>query len=230
MLLYHRRVDAVIAVFEGPAVLPALLRRLFGFRPRLLMWDLGLTDWRLRRRIQDIVIPRVDEILVLGSNQTADIVARWPTHAPVTCIGHYVDTGFFRPLPPSEGAGFILSVGDDDGRDYKTLMQAVVGLDTEMVIRSRHQLPPTHPRLRQITQRISFHELRQLYADAAIVVVPLHDRPHAGGVSAVLEAAAMGCAMVVSDSTGIRDYCVDGETCLQVPCGDTAALSAASTA
>jgi glycosyltransferase involved in cell wall biosynthesis len=227
VLLRHRHVDAVIAVFEGPAVLPALLRRLFRFRPRLLMWDLGLTDWRLRRRIQDLVIPRLDEILVLGSNQTADIVARWPAHAPVTCIGHYVDTGFFRPLPPSEDAGFLLSVGDDEGRDYNTLMQSVAGLDTKVVIRSCHQLTAAHPRLRQITQRISFLELRQLYADATIAVVPLQDRPHAGGVSAVLEAAAMGCAMVVADSAGIRDYCVDGETCLKVPCGDVAALAAA---
>jgi hypothetical protein len=116
VLLYHRRVDAVIAVFEGPAMLPALLRRLFRFRPRLLMWNLGLTDWRLRRRMQDLVIPRLDEILVLGSNQMADIAARWSAHSPVTCIGHYVDTGFFRPLPPSEDAGFLLSVGDDEGR------------------------------------------------------------------------------------------------------------------
>ena len=227
VLLCHRRVDAVIAVFEGPAVLPALLRRLFRFRPRLLMWDLTLTDWRLRQRIQDLVIPRLDEILVLGSNQVADIAARWPAHAMVTYIGHYVDTGFFRPLPSGEGAGFVLSVGDDGGRDYDTLLQAIVGLDAEVVIRTHRRLPPDLPRLRLIPERVTFPELRRLYADAAFVVVPMHDRPHAGGVSAVLEAAAMGRAMVVSDSTGIRDYCVDGETCLLVPCGDSAALAAA---
>jgi glycosyltransferase involved in cell wall biosynthesis len=69
--------------------------------------------------------------------------------------------------------------------------------------------------------------LRDLYARAAIVAVPLRDCPHAGGVTAVLEAAAMGRPMVVSDSAGVRDWAIDGETCLCVPCNNTQALAAA---
>lgn len=228
VLLFHRRADAVIAVFEGPAVLLTLLRRLLGFRPHLLMWDLGLTDtWRLRQRIQALIVPRLDEILVLGSIQVACIAARWPAHPRVTYIGHYVDTSFFRPLPAGENAGFLLSIGDDSGRDYDTLLRAVASIDTDVVIRSHRHFSTDYPRVRLIAERVPFSELHQLYADATFVVVPLHDRPHAGGVSAVLEAAAMGRAMIVSDSAGIRDYCVDGETCLLVPCGDAAALAAA---
>lgn len=229
VLLAHRRCDAVVAVFEGPALLPALLRRMLAFRPRLLMWDIGLTDsWRLRRRIQDLVVPRVDEILVLGSNQIAHIAGNWPTHAPVTCIGHYIDTDFFRPLPPGEGAGFVFSVGDDEGRDYDTLLRALSGVEGGVVIRSRQlRFPPARSGLRLISERIPFTELRRLYADAAVVVVPMHDRPHPGGVTTVLEAAAMGRAAVVSDSIGIRDFCRNDETCLLVPCGNAEAMSAA---
>lgn len=230
VLLFHRHVDAIVPVFEGPALLPALLRRLLFFRPRLVEWDIGLTEtWRLRRHIQDIVVPRLDEVLVLGSNQLADIAARWPGRSNATFIGHYVDTEFYRPMA-SEGGGFVLAVGDDEGRDYACLLAAAATLDQEIAIRSSRPLPldpVRHARVRHIAERLSFLALRRLYADAGLVVVPMLDRPHPGGVTAILEAAAMGKAMVVSASRGILDYCRDGETCLLVPCGDSAALAAA---
>jgi glycosyltransferase involved in cell wall biosynthesis len=232
VLLRYRRVDTVVCVFEGSALLLALLRRACRFRPRLLMWDIGLTEsWRLRRWLQNLLVPRLDEILVLGTNQVGEISARWPRHAAVTCIGHYTDTTFFRPLPPSEGSdGYVLAVGDDEGRDYPTLLAAVAGLAADCVVRT-HQLLPLDPvrdaRVRPIVERLSFPALRELYADAAVIVVPLAERPRAGGVTAVLEAAAMGRAAVVSASSGVRDWCRDGETCLMVPCGDAAAMRAA---
>lgn len=81
--------------------------------------------------------------------------------------------------------------------------------------------------MRWITQRLSFTDLRDLYARAAIVALPLRERPHAGGVSALLEAAAMGRPMVVSASSGVLDWAIDGRTCRTVPCGDAAAMAAA---
>ncbi|GAC1428283.1 MAG: hypothetical protein NVSMB6_28200 [Burkholderiaceae bacterium] len=232
VLLFYRHVDAVLCPFEGPALLLALLRRVMLFRPRLLMWDLGLTDrWQLRERIQDWLLPRLDGILVLGSNQLATIVARWPRHAPLACIGHYLDTAFWRPMPSAGGeTGYVLCVGDDVGRDYDLLLEATAQLGCKLVIRSGQALASDarrrHP-VGHLRSRVSFTGLRELYAGAAVVVVPLHDMSHASGVSAVLEAAAMGCAMVVSNSAGVRDWLCDGETCLAVPCGDAPALAAA---
>ena len=40
-----------------------------------------------------------------------------------------------------------------------------------------------------------------------------------------LEAMACGCAVVVSDSIGIREYAIDGFNCLMVPTRDSAALA-----
>jgi glycosyltransferase involved in cell wall biosynthesis len=226
VLLGWRRADAVLCVFEGPALPLVLLRRLLRFRPRLLMWDIGLTDqWRLRQRVQQLVVPRLDAILVLGSNQAGEIARRWPAHPQVHWIGHGIDTDFFQPLPRS-GSGGIVAVGDDDGRDYPVLLDAVRGLTTAVTLRSAVTLDPP-PNLRQLRERLSFPALRQLYADAEVVALPLAPRPHAGGVTTLLEASAMGCAIVVSDSPGLRDWCRDGETCLVVPCGDAAAMRGA---
>ena len=230
VLLFHRHVDAVLCVFEGPALVLAVLRGIMRFRPKVVMWDLILGGgWRLRSRMQDVIVPRVDEIVVLGSNQVAAIDGQWARHAPVRCVGHYLDTAFWRPMPVPK-AGYALAVGDDHSRDYGLLLEAAGGLECEVVIRSGKELPldtVRHRRVRQLRPRMAFTGLRDLYAGASVVVVPLHDGPTAGGVSALHEALAMGCAVVASDSAGIRDWLRDGKTCLVVPCGDAAAMGAA---
>ena len=231
VLLFRRGVDAVVPVFEGPALLLALLRRLCLFRPRLLMWDIGLTDdWRIRMSMQRLLIDRVDGIMVLDRGHGVAIDGTWPHHAAVHPIGYSVDTAFYRPIQPVEGPVNILAVGDDAGRDYSTLLDAVAGMGTEVRIRSSQVLaldPAVHGRVRLLAERVPYVELRRLYAVASVVVVPLLDRAHAGGVTALVEAAAMGRPIVLSASRGVAAYCRHEETCLVVPPGDAVALRAA---
>ena len=235
----RRRADAVVSVFEGAAIpLAALraatslarLRRVGGPRPKLVLWDIGLTDtWRLRRRLQDFLVPRVDAILVLGQNQKAAIEARWPDHAPVEVVGHLVETGFWRAAGPPPPDGTVLAVGDDVGRDYPTLLAALDGTGLPTVIRTgqRLALGAGHADTSVLAERLPYVGLRDLYERAAFVVVPLAEAQNASGVSAVLEAGAMGRAVVVSRSSGIADYVVDGVTGLVVERHDPDALRAA---
>jgi glycosyltransferase involved in cell wall biosynthesis len=66
--------------------------------------------------------------------------------------------------------------------------------------------------------------LRDWYARAAIVVVPLLPNDFQAGVTTLLEAMAMGKAVVVSATEGQRDIVVDGQTGILVPPGDEASL------
>src|SRR5436190_19253658 len=75
--------------------------------------------------------------------------------------------------------------------------------------------------------RLGFVELRQLYADSDVVVMPLHDVPFQAGVTTILEAMAMGKAVVCSRSRGQTDVIDDGITGVYVAPGDAAALRAA---
>jgi glycosyltransferase involved in cell wall biosynthesis len=234
VMLFRRDLDAVICGFEGPALVFALLRRSLRFRPQLLMWDLGLTQgWRLRDRMQDLIIPRLDAVLVLGSNQAGEVARRWPVHPRVDCIGHSIDTRFWRPPAQNSDLSIdVLSVGDDPHRDYSLLLQIAPQLEGKVVIRSDRTLPldpARHAHVQQIRDRLSFVALRDLYASAKIVVIPLHERQHAGGISTFLEAAAMGCPTVVSDSPGLRDWLRHEENCLMVRCGDAAGFADAIT-
>jgi glycosyltransferase involved in cell wall biosynthesis len=80
-----------------------------------------------------------------------------------------------------------------------------------------------------ISRRLSDREFRELYDQAKLVVMPLHPVLTAGGVTAFLEAMAMGKAQIVSESVGLLDYMRPGENCLTVPCHDADALRKAIT-
>jgi len=105
----------------------------------------------------------------------------------------------------------ICSVGLEY-RDYPTLIEAVRGLDVQLEIAaasywSTHRgvdadqpLPPN--------VHISAHQylsLRHLYASSRFVVVPLLDVPNQAGITTILEAMAMGKAIIVSGTRGQID-------------------------
>ena len=122
-------------------------------------------------------------------------------------------------------------MGDDSGRDYPTLLDAVRGLDARIRIKTGLTLnldQKAHVSVTPIRQRLTPRAFRDLYDASCFVVVPL--RPHtrnASGISAVLESGAMGKAVIVSDSDGIREFVRHEETGLVVPAHDPAALRAA---
>lgn len=231
VLMQERHFDLIVSVFEGAAVPLLALRRLARFHTKIVLWDIGLTEnWRLRERIQDFVVPRAEGIMALGSNQKPYIEKRWRRHAPIEIIGHRIDTHFFAPQG-ARSDGAVLSLGEDTGRDFEGLLSAIASIDADFVIKTRRQQERirrvSHPRVAVITNWLSFRDLRDLYASSRFVVVPLVETPNANGVTSVLEAGAMGKAIVVTDTPAIRDFIVPGETCLTVPPRDPEALRAA---
>jgi len=230
VMVRERRHDVVVAVMVGSALPLSIARRLVGFSTPIVQWDIALDEkWGLRNRIHDFVIPRLDGMMVLSSAQPAYIASRWPSGAPVTVVGHCIDTSFYRPIGDGPG-DYILAVGEDIGRDFPTLLAAIEGIPAQLVLRTNLELPPVATRLanlRVMRDRVSESALRSLYANSRFVVVPLSDTRNASGVSTILEAGAMGKATIVSASAGIDDFVIAGETCLRVPCHDAAALHAA---
>ena len=230
VLLGRRNVDVVISVFESSATVLSFLRSWIPFRPKLIMWDIAPDEvWRPRRWLQNLTVPRVDNILLLSSHQQSYLEKRWHAGDKAKMIWQSVDTDFYQP-EPAQPQGPVFAIGDDHGRDWSTLIEALAPLDIELVLktRSKIQLPEgALLRVRQISNRVSFRELRELYAKASIVVIPLSETLNVSGVGSVLESMAMGKAMVISDNPPIRDYLEPGKTADVVPVGDALALRVA---
>jgi glycosyltransferase involved in cell wall biosynthesis len=127
----------------------------------------------------------------------------------------------------------VLTVGKDLARDFATFLAAVEALDVrvQLAVFPRNLRGLALPGNAEAGQ-LSPVELRDAYARAACVVLPQRDDTYpfgseGGGLTALLEAMAMGKAIVASDRAIIRDYVDDGVEALLVPPEDPAALRAA---
>jgi glycosyltransferase involved in cell wall biosynthesis len=140
-----------------------------------------------------------------------------------------VDDSFWRPGSRSEES-LVVSAGREH-RDYQTLARAVHGMDVSVFVAAgslhsprAHQAgssiwPPN------ISAAFADHRtLRDWYERAAVVVVPLLPNDFQAGVTTLLEAMAMGKAVVSTATEGQRDVVEPGVTGLTVPPGDSKAL------
>lgn len=153
-------------------------------------------------------------------------------------VKHYVDQLFWRPR--SSAADTICAAGAEM-RDYPTLLEALRGTELPCHIASDHVRLDRLGFGRRVSAaefsrgatgevtvgRRTPTELRDLYARSRFVVVPLRPSDTDNGVTVILEAMAMGKAVICSRTRGQVDVLEDGVTGLFVPVGDVAALRAA---
>jgi glycosyltransferase involved in cell wall biosynthesis len=142
---------------------------------------------------------------------------------------YFADSDFWAPRPPSSEA-LVVSAGREH-RDYATLAAACRDLPVRVFIAAgslfspsaTHTQPETWPD--NISSEFADHRtLREWYARAAVVAVPLVPTDFQAGVTTILEAMSMGRPVVVSATEGQRDVVEDGVTGVMVPPGDARAL------
>lgn len=148
----------------------------------------------------------------------------------IRLIPFHADAGFYRPLPDGSVNPNQICAAGLEWRDYPTLIEAVSAMpDLQVKLAaaspwSKHEnetanrtLPPNVD-----ARRYSYAELRRLYAESAFVVVPLKETDFQAGVTTILEAMAMGKAVIATRTTGQTDVITDGENGLSVAPGDAA--------
>ena len=163
-----------------------------------------------------------DGTIVVHSQTQLERVRGWVARSwGVTLIPYQVDTAYWVP-EPTHGQSelpIVLAVGSEN-RDYDTLTEAATGLPVQVVIAAgshwaRQTAGTAHlpENVRYLDKPLPFTELRSAYADAAMVVVPVHDVTNQSGVTVILEAMSMAKPCIVTASRGQRE-CVLGPTVL----------------
>jgi glycosyltransferase involved in cell wall biosynthesis len=185
----------------------------------------------------------IDTFFVYSSWQKHFIEQRWRIPAKrVIFTPFMVDAQFFSPEQAHPNAReslgapdlpLVCSVGLEF-RDYPTLMKAVEGLHIHAVIAAgspwskRPDSTANHTIPDNVTvRRFSQYDLRDLYALSNFVVMPLYPVDFQAGVTAILEAMAMGKAVICTQTPGQTDVITQNETGLYVPPGNPDALRAA---
>lgn len=167
-------------------------------------------------------------LCICSARPECDYYARafgWP-HRRLDYVPLHTDPSFLEvPVDDAGAGGYAVSAGRTF-RDYETLLDAFEGLDYPLTIVGYR--PPSENRRTPanvvVHRELPLAELTRLIARASIVIVPLEERDISIGQSVVLQAMAMGKAVVVTRVNGIVDYVDDMKTGLLVPPRDATAL------
>ncbi|MGO4684088.1 glycosyltransferase family 4 protein [Hyphomicrobium sp. 2TAF46] len=215
--------------------LAAFMKFTPGYRPRHFMIT-HIISVPKKALIVDVLrlASHIDGFIVYSRWQKRFIQDRWRVKdTRVLFTPFMVDDRFFAPgkvEPKPSPRPFICAVGLER-RDYPTLLKAVEGLDLDVVIAAASpwskrkdttagERIPDNVTVRKFDQ----FALRQLYADARFVVMPLEPVEFQAGVTAILEAMAMGKAVICSRVPGQTDIIVDSENGRYVTACDPSAL------
>ena len=210
------RYEAIFVDRESAGLLLAALLARRRRRPRLVLIG-HLISGRAKRLFCRLCRPqRAITALVVHASRQRALAMRYLGLRPdqLALVPYGVDDRFWHPMEATPGR-HICSAGLEY-RDYPTLLAAVAGLELETTIAaashwSRHPafgseeaLPPG--------VRVAAYDyagLRALYAASRFVVVPLLQGENQAGITTILEAMAMGKAVIVSRARGQTDTVYD---------------------
>lgn len=118
------------------------------------------------------------------------------------------------PLIRNDSTLRILAIGNDEHRDWKTFCEAlseVSDVRVRVLSRTFKKSVVSYPGDWEITSANSLGEVKDVYAWADLVVVPLKSNMHASGITCVLEAAFLGVPVIAANTGGLTDYFEEGE-------------------
>jgi glycosyltransferase involved in cell wall biosynthesis len=162
----------------------------------------------------------IDTMIVHSSAQLALAVETFGMPAErVIRLPYHVDTAFWQPtqaIKPDPGNPSTILIPGHECRDYPTMLTALRDLSVDAQITTR----AITPEQRDMASRpewpanLVFHEydylaLRDLYSRSSFVVVPLLPVDFQAGITVLLEAMAMGKAVVVTGVRGQTDVIND---------------------
>jgi glycosyltransferase involved in cell wall biosynthesis len=225
--------DLIFSNGENVGIPLALLLQARRRRPRHVVIGHRLSPGK-KKLFMRALHPHMDAIFLYAATQQT--YAEQVLHIPADklhLIPFHADARFFHPAPGAVVRRRISSAGLEL-RDYPTLIEAVRGLDIEVCLAAAS---PWSKRRNETTNRelpanvsarsYPYRELRDLYASSLFVVVPLYDNDFQAGVTTILEAMAMGKAVIATRTVGQRDVIQHNINGIYVPPNDAPALRAA---
>ena len=161
---------------------------------------------------------------VLSTDETRAFKQRWGIDEERVRFTPYWATVSIPADDPPSDQGYVFA-GGNTNRDFRLLVDAADGLDVPVRIASAWQPSRSLPANVTVTS-VPMDVYERMMRGAKVVVVPLLWTPRSVGQQTYLSGMRLGKPVIVTDSPGVRDYVVPGETALVVE-SNPAALRAA---
>jgi glycosyltransferase involved in cell wall biosynthesis len=217
--LRRRRYDVILTDGEHIGIPVALLLKLTRARVGHVTIGHRLTASKKRPFFQWLRVQTHMHAVVLHSRHQYGLAKDTLgfSEEQLALLPYQVDPEFWHPIPAAEER-LLVSAGLEF-RDYPTLFAAVKDLDVQLKVgaashwskRKNTALTAGRPANVEVNS-YNYWELRDLYSRAAVVVVPVDDVDFQAGITTVLEAMAMGKAVVVTHTYGQTDVIEDRRT------------------
>ena len=226
-------------IFTSTAFGSQFFHALYPFKkPKWVMLDFSLSGFlgegkTLKQKILMFAAARASGIVTIDEHERNEIEKSLPAlKGKAEFIRFAVDTDFFTPRHGEEEENLVFSPGRDPGRDFGTLFEAVKDLSVSVILTAR---PGNIKKLLPLPKSVSNTDLTtkeyiSAFARASIIVIPLDTRSavnNAMGCSTLVEAMAMGKAIIVTRTKTMESYITDGGNGVLVPPRDSQALRVA---
>lgn len=215
----RKRYDIIWCSTEVEGLLLALLFKLFRVRKELFYVAVAPVSSKSMFFLKRLKVwTHFTAVLPTNTYQANEVIRTANVPADkVVVLPYEVDCRYFTNVTDrsiEQERPLIVAVGLES-RDYVTLINAVTGLDVDVFIAASslwsgdHAMVPDDLPSNVSVGSCSYSELRELYARAALAVVPLRNSPYQHGITAIQEAMAMALPVVVTRTKGQGDVVID---------------------
>lgn len=228
-----RDYEVVFSDGEHVGIPLSLAMRAFGVvRPHLVLGH-HLTTPLKRPFFRYLKAQHGMDRILLHSREQLDQAERYGIpSSKLALVPYFADTDFWRSLPIIEEP-LVVSAGREY-RDYKTLAAACGGMPEKIFVAAAsvhspgaHWSAPVRWPANFEHEAVDFVTLRNWYARASVIVIPLLKTNFQAGVTTLLEAMAMGKPVIVTGNRTHRELVEDGVDGVLVPAADPYALRSA---
>jgi glycosyltransferase involved in cell wall biosynthesis len=223
-------------VFTSTAFGTLFLKIILGFKsPKWIMFDFNIEELigrreNIKQKVFYYLVSKCDGIITISNAAAESMKKMFPMKANyIQFVPLGTDIDYFQPSEEMFEEDFLFSPGRDPGRDYKTLLESVDGLPVDLKITAKDsQIKNLLPLSNNIKQYdFTPLELRTQYSKAKVVILPLKiskGSNNAMGCSTLVEAMAMGKAIIATETNTTKSYIEHGVNGLLVPAGDPVAM------
>ncbi|MER3434420.1 MAG: glycosyl transferase [Leptolyngbya sp. ERB_1_1] len=213
----------------------AVLCKVAGKRPKLVTHVMVPENKRVRLLLKLFALDTHIDVFHVHQQSQGDFLQSFLNLSSdrISVITLQTDTDFFSPgaTSPGKSRPIIASAGLEQ-RDYVTLAEATHDLDVDVKICAASCAAKAagsggFPKVIPANMEARYYdwaELRQLYRDADIVVVPVVENSYSAGSTVVLEAMSCRKPVILTSTPGRNTTLKEEGVVIGVPVGDAASL------